>query len=45
MTRARVRLAMASMGKPDTKVGELCKVLGVSRQSIHAKYGKRGNRW
>ena len=29
MTPAKVRLAMASMGKPDTKVSELCKELGV----------------
>jgi DNA invertase Pin-like site-specific DNA recombinase len=35
MTPAKVRLAMASMGKPDTKVGELCKELGISRQSLY----------
>jgi hypothetical protein len=31
MTPAKVRLAMASMGKHDTNVSELCKELGVSR--------------
>lgn len=35
MTPAKVRLAMASMGKPDTKVGELCKELGISRQTLY----------
>src|ERR1035437_2874909 len=35
MTPAKVRLAMASMGKPDTKVGELCKELGISRQPLY----------
>ena len=33
MTPAKVRLAMPSMGKPDTKVAELCKELGVSPQT------------
>jgi hypothetical protein len=31
---ARVRLAMVLMGKPDTKVSELGKELGVSRQTL-----------
>jgi DNA invertase Pin-like site-specific DNA recombinase len=35
MTPAKVRLAMASMGKPDTKVSELCKELGISRQTLY----------
>jgi len=35
MTPAKVRLAMASMGKPDTKVGELCRELGISRQALY----------
>jgi DNA invertase Pin-like site-specific DNA recombinase len=30
MTPAKVRLAMASMGKPDTKVSELCKELDIA---------------
>src|ERR1035437_7227492 len=35
MTPAKIRLAMASMAKPDTKVGELCKELGISRQTLY----------
>ena len=35
MTPAKVRLAMSWMGKPDTKVSELCKELGVSRQTLY----------
>ena len=26
---------MVSMGKPDTKVAELCKELGISRQTLY----------
>jgi DNA invertase Pin-like site-specific DNA recombinase len=35
MTPAKVRLAMASMGKPETAVSDLCKELGVTRQTIY----------
>jgi len=28
MTNAKLRLAAAAMGKPETKVGDLCKELG-----------------
>lgn len=35
MTPAKVRLAAASMGQPDTTVGELCAELGVSRQTLY----------
>ena len=35
MTAAKIRLAMASMGQPDTTVGDLCKELGVSRQTLY----------
>jgi DNA invertase Pin-like site-specific DNA recombinase len=31
MTKAKLRLAMASMGKPDAKVSILCEELGVTR--------------
>ena len=34
MTPAKVRLAAASMGKPGTNVGELCKELGITRQTL-----------
>lgn len=35
MTPAKVRLAMAAMGKPETKVSELCEELGVTRQTLY----------
>ena len=42
MTPAKVRLAMASMGKPDTKVSELCKELGISRQTLYRHVSPNG---
>jgi DNA invertase Pin-like site-specific DNA recombinase len=35
MTPAKLRLALASMGKPGTKVGDLCIELGVMRQTLY----------
>jgi DNA invertase Pin-like site-specific DNA recombinase len=35
MTQAKSRLAMASMGKPETKVNDLCKELGITRQTLY----------
>src|SRR6202041_2342779 len=35
MTPAKLRLAEASMGRPDTKIGELCAELGVTRQTLY----------
>jgi DNA invertase Pin-like site-specific DNA recombinase len=35
MTPAKVRLAMAAMGQKETKVGELCTELGVTRQTLY----------
>ena len=35
MTVAKVRLAMAAMGKPKTKVADLCRELGVTRQTLY----------
>ncbi len=35
MTPAKVRLAAASMGKPGTHVGALCKELGITRQTLY----------
>lgn len=35
MTSAKLRLAMAAMGKPETVVGQLCMELGVSRQTLY----------
>ena len=42
MTPAKLRLAMASMGMTDTHVGELCKELGVSRQTLYRHVSPSG---
>ncbi len=43
MTAAKLRLAMAAMGKPETKVGELCRELGITRQTLYRHIGPDGN--
>jgi DNA invertase Pin-like site-specific DNA recombinase len=35
MTAAKLRLAMAAMGKPETVIGPLCQELGISRQTLY----------
>jgi DNA invertase Pin-like site-specific DNA recombinase len=35
MTAAKLRLAMASMGKRDPSVGALCEELGITRQTLY----------
>ena len=35
MTAAKLRLAIAAMGKPETEVGSLCRELGISRQTLY----------
>jgi DNA invertase Pin-like site-specific DNA recombinase len=35
MTTSKLRLAMASMGQLETKVGDLCRELGITRQSLY----------
>ena len=42
MTSAKIRLAMAAMGKPETKVGELCQELGITRQTLYRHVGPDG---
>lgn len=42
MTPAKLRLAMASMGKPETKVSGLCAELGVTRQTLYRHVGPDG---
>jgi DNA invertase Pin-like site-specific DNA recombinase len=42
MTPAKLRLARASMGQPDTNVGELCKELGVTRQTLYRHISPTG---
>ena len=42
MTPAKVRLAMAAMGQRETKVGALCKELGVTRQTLYRHVSPSG---
>ena len=42
MTPAKLRLAVASMGKPDTKVSDLCHELGVTRQTLYRHVSPAG---
>ena len=42
MSPAKVRLAAASMGKPGTNVGELCKELGITRQTLYRHVSPTG---
>ena len=42
MTPAKVRLAMAAMGKPETKIRELCGELGVTRQTLYRHVSPNG---
>lgn len=35
MTPAKLRLAMASMGNRETNIGDLCKELGITRQTLY----------
>lgn len=43
MTPAKIRLAQASMGKPETSVVDLCAELGVSRQTLYRHVGPDGS--
>jgi DNA invertase Pin-like site-specific DNA recombinase len=42
MTPAKLRLAQAAMGKPETKVAELCAELGITRQTLYRFVGPKG---
>ncbi|WP_026818249.1 recombinase family protein [Arthrobacter castelli] len=42
MTAAKVRLAMAGMGQSETNIGELCKELGVTRQTLYRHVSPTG---
>ena len=42
MTAAKLRLAMAAMGQPETKVGELCAELGITRQTLYRHVDPQG---
>jgi transposase-like protein len=42
MTVAKVRLAMAAMEQSKTKVAELCRELGVTRQTLYRHVSPEG---
>lgn len=42
MTPAKVRLAMASMGHPETSVAALCQELGITRQTLYRHVSPTG---
>lgn len=42
MTSAKLRLAMAAMGQPETKVSDLCKELGITRQTLYRHVSPKG---
>ncbi|MBB1020151.1 recombinase family protein [Dietzia sp. E1] len=42
MTPAKVRLAMASMGQPETNVAALCEELGITRQTLYRHVSPTG---
>jgi DNA-binding phage protein len=42
MTAAKVRLVMAAMGQKETHVGDLCKELGVTRQTLYRHVSPSG---
>jgi len=42
LTKAQVRLAQAAMGKKETRVGDLCKELRVSRPTLYRYVGPNG---
>jgi len=43
MTVPKLRLAMAAMGKPETIVGDLCRELGVTRQTLYRHVAPDGS--
>ena len=42
MTAAKLRLAMATMGQAETKVGNLCEELGITRQTLYRHVSPKG---
>ena len=42
MTAAKLRLAMAAMGQPETKVGELCAEMNITRQTLYRHVSPKG---
>lgn len=44
MTAAKLRLALAAMGQPETKVGDLCQELSITRQTLYRHVSPKGER-
>lgn len=42
MTAAKLRLAMAAMGQPETVVSNLCEELGITRQTLYRHVSPKG---
>ncbi len=42
MTPGKVRLAMAAMGKPETRIADLCKELGITRNTLYRHVSPAG---
>ena len=42
VTAAKLRLAMAAMGQTETKVGDLCQELGITRQTLYRHISPKG---
>jgi DNA invertase Pin-like site-specific DNA recombinase len=42
MTAAKLRLTQAAMGKPETKVSDLCAELGITRQTLYRHVDLKG---
>ena len=42
MTAAKLRLAQAAMGQPETKVADLCLELGITRQTLYRHVDPKG---
>ena len=42
MTPAKLRLAMAALGQPETQVSALCTELGLTRQTLYRHVGPQG---
>lgn len=43
MTSAKLRLAQAAMGKPETKIADLCTELGITRQTLYRHVAPTGD--
>jgi transposase-like protein len=42
VTPAKLRLAIAAMGMPETNVGDLCRELGVTRSTLYRPVSPTG---